>query len=176
LDFNFWLGIIVATILAVPAGVIAIALHSRIVRYLDSRRITSHEKRAQAARRFYQIIQDLRSGRRDKYIYMLRGLISIILSFVLGVIALVGAGVILALTPLWSSTALVLDWSQARPFIITLFLFFVTYFGMFICFAGLRRFRRITNALEDFDTYERDFLSKWGTQENMDTPKPPHTE
>jgi hypothetical protein len=160
MDSSFWLGVMVTTILAIPAGVVAIALHGRMVRYLDSRKITSREKHAKAAKDFYKIVQDLRAGRRDKYIYMLEVVSVIVVCSVIAMVTITGAIVILALAPISLP-------ENANVLLIVMGLVFLSFLFAFLCSLSIRRSRDVTNALEDFDSYERDFISKWGTPNDI---------
>jgi hypothetical protein len=166
MDSTFWLGIGVATLLAVPAGVLAIWLHGRLVQYLDSRRVTCSEKRLREEHRFHKLILDLRTGRRDKYIYMLRMLIGVVIPFLTAVVCLTGAMIVIPNIPFPSDPySFHLDDKQLISLFIIAILLFMSMVGLFGASLTLNRFREITNALEDFEKYEKDFNSKWGVSD-----------
>lgn len=164
MDSSFWLGVLVTTVLAVPAGMLAIFLHGKLVQFLDSRRLISHENRKRAAVAFHKIILDLQNGRRDKNIYMLRIATGLITGTVSAISCIVGLIVVAALTPGQAndfSLESFLDVTRATHGMM-LYLMFGSLFFMFITRSTLNRFRKITSALENFDRYEAMYRSKWG--------------
>ncbi len=67
---SFWAGIVATVVLAIPLGMLANFCYYRLVSFLDSRRITSQKKNRKRALEFDGIVNDLRAGRRDRYLYI----------------------------------------------------------------------------------------------------------
>jgi Na+-transporting NADH:ubiquinone oxidoreductase subunit NqrD len=164
MDSSFWLGVVVTTVLAVPAGMLAIFLYGRFVQLLDSRKLISQEKRKKAAIAFHKLILDLRSGRRDKYTYMLRMALSGFSGLSAAVTCVIGVAIVSALTPAqgngWSLESFVDGTRATHGFV--LFLMFAGLVFMFLAHSILNRFRKIARALENFDRYETQYRSRWG--------------
>lgn len=154
--------------------VIAIALHQRFVNFLDTRRTSAHKKRAKNAKQFYKLVQELRSGRRDKYLYFLRLVSAITIAFIVSFVGFMGAFIVIALMAdtlpdyqLWPHNSG--EWHRTA---IVLGLFFIATIFSFMTFLGTRKFDDLRNALEDFETYERDFTAKWSAPPSEKLKKP----
>jgi|SRR5215831_3775472 len=91
MDAQFWLGVIVTLVGGTIVSVLANLAHPKIVAYLDSRKLLSEEKRRRQAETFHALIVDLRTGHRDRHVYMLRVAIGVLAATVVAVGALVGA-------------------------------------------------------------------------------------
>ena len=155
---SFWAGIAATAILAIPLGILANACYYKLVSYLDSRKITSQQKSRKRAFELDAIINDLRLGRRDRYIYMLRMVMGQIAAFLICVVNLAAAGVVLALVPSRNSFEPVL----LHPLLVLIALLAFAMFGVLMLQLTARRFRTITNALEKYEDYKENLIKQWG--------------
>jgi hypothetical protein len=158
MDTQFWLGVGVTLVGGTIVTVLANLAHPKIVAYLDSRKLLSQEKRRRQAEKFHALILDLRTGRRDRHVYMLRVAVGVIVAFVLAIGGIVGAAttatVVMAIFPEASGDSFAWDPHKLTHAIIPLAMMFFGMFGMWIAELAMRRFREITNALEKFDEYD----------------------
>jgi hypothetical protein len=152
----YWKGLAVGLALSFAASVAANLFHNKIIRALDRGRIVSHQRLKTRADRFYKLVSQLHSGKRDKYFY--------IGHIILGaLVALIGSStsiilcVIVAPKP---SPIDLLPWSpETFPVYATAFL---AYFFLLLFVLLLRRFYRVRRALEDFDAFEAEHHKRWG--------------
>jgi hypothetical protein len=154
----FWIGLAVGAILSFAASVVANILHNQITNLLDKRKIASQSKRYATAAQFHALIKDLHSGKRDRYLYLMRLVIQIAVASTTAFTSLAAVGVVIALT-------------EGEPNIdvfnpkhrITLGLTFMSLIFIFIYMGATKRFRDITNAIDDFDTFDGEFKAKWSS-------------
>ncbi len=155
---SFWGGIVVTAILSVPIGILANFSYYKLVSYLDSRKIISQRKNKKRALALDAVVSDLRAGRRDRYAYMLRTTMAIIVAFILSISSISAGTVILALVPIEPRFEI----HQLRVLFLLISLFGTSVFGVVLAASATERFRSITNALEKYDDYRTDFQKKWG--------------
>jgi hypothetical protein len=67
-DLGFWMGI-TALALAIPLGIASNLLTSRLVAYLERRRLIKTHKTREQAIQTYKRIKAFHEGKRDKYPY-----------------------------------------------------------------------------------------------------------
>jgi hypothetical protein len=131
MDTQFWLGVGVTLVGGTIVTVLANLAHPKIVAYLDSRKLLSQEKRRRQAEKFHALILDLRTGRRDRHVYMLRVAVGVIVAFVLAIGGIVGAAttatVVMAIFPEASGDSFAWDPHKLTHAIIPLAMMF---FGM----------------------------------------------
>jgi hypothetical protein len=162
---EFWQGVTVSLVGGGVIGLIVTVLanlaHPKVVAYLDSRKLLSIEKRKRTAAKLHSLILDLHENRRDKHIYLLSVAVALILLCTVTVGVMSAAIVIIALLPQRPEPV---EWSLvARPFVTAGFLFFVGLFGIAVLLFGVRVFREITKALENFEQYDAAYKRKWGS-------------
>jgi hypothetical protein len=151
---TFWIGIIVGGVLSLAASICANLLHNRILGVLDNRKLAAQSKRFSKAAEFHTLIEQLHSGDRNKYIYLMRMCVTIIGSF-LSAMVMAGAGcVISTISPasLHEVTASLL---------MQLGLFFLSVSMLYLYQKSTVRFRAIMNSLDEFDRFDAEFREKW---------------
>src|SRR4051812_37844988 len=72
MDTTFWIGIGIGAALSLLASIIANIYNVKILSFLEARKLTSHSKHRAKAERLREFILDLRSGRTDRYMFMMR--------------------------------------------------------------------------------------------------------
>jgi hypothetical protein len=167
MGFSFWVGITIGGVISVLASFAANLFHSRMVDFLDSRKLGFQERRRKSALRLHRVIGSLHSGKRDKYIYMLWLSGAVWGSFLTGIVALAAATIIasLGLPPPDVSVVSVLVDPVSKTRLLSAFaMMFMSTFGIFNTLYSMRRFREITEALDNFEKYEADFREKWGKE------------
>src|SRR5436190_5572016 len=92
------MGLLAGFALSIVASVVANLLHSRILGFLDNRRLVSSEKRRRKAAAVHEIITELHEGKRNKYFYMLRLAMAFMLAATIGICALFSAITLMALS------------------------------------------------------------------------------
>jgi hypothetical protein len=166
MDASFWIGAGMSGALSLLASVFANIYHSRIIEFLDNRKIVSHTKRKKNAIKFNSIVVQLHNGERDKYFYMARIVSGIVISFVFATTSVASCLIIMALGADVPDYAFPLP-SHITPLLVirlvyVTILLFSSLFGFFVAVISMRRFREITSALENFETYQAHYRAKWG--------------
>jgi hypothetical protein len=164
MGFSFWIGIAVGGVVSLLASFAANFFHSRMVNFLDSRKLGFQKRRRKNAHRLHSTIESLHSGKRDKYLYVLWLLQNATFAFVLGLGALLTGLIIVVLgrtSPDSSISDLLADPVAKERFLGTTFLLFVSLSSFFTAMSSIWRVREIQKALDNFDEYEADFRKKW---------------
>ena len=156
----FWAGIGIASVIGLAMNILANLSHSKIVAFLDSRKITSHEKRRKKALQLNDIITDLHDGRRDKYIYILRMLLSGFGAMTFSITTTVGMLIILALAPKVPHFTSV---EELKVPIMALFLMSSAFYTLYLGYYTLRRIRFIANTLDRYEEYKAAFAQRWSS-------------
>jgi len=152
----FWGGIVLGGVLSYAMSILANLSQSKVVSYLDSRKLVSHEKKQSKALDLHRVICDLHAGRRDRYAYMLRMISGANISFLMSTVSLAGVGVILALVPEVDAPEYTL--ARLKPLGISMILLLVSSLGLYTFIYTIERFRYVTNALEGFEKYRAKFI------------------
>jgi hypothetical protein len=110
-DLGFWMGI-TALALAIPLGIASNLLTSRLVAYLERRRLIKTHKTREQAIQTYKRIKAFREGRRDKYpYYMMLVSLAIICAIAASTIIIVLCLVLprFEIAILWGTSAFILS-------------------------------------------------------------------
>jgi hypothetical protein len=70
MDMTFWIGLGIGALLSVLGSIIANVYHDRIISILGNRKLAAQSNRYTKAEKIYNLVRELHSGERDKYIYM----------------------------------------------------------------------------------------------------------
>ena len=159
MDITFWIGIGIGAVLSLFASIAANLFHSRINGYLEKRKFVSQTKRKHRAFRLHQIIVDIHSGKRDKYLYVLRQSTGIIVSATILISALSSALVVFALLPVPTPNEPVLP--HAPFFFSMLMLGLLTGFGAMLLSFITNDLNAVDSALEDYSRYLAEFEARW---------------
>jgi hypothetical protein len=152
----FWAGVGITAIVGLVTNVLANLYHNKIVAFLDSRKITSHEKRKTKAFALHKIITALHEGRRDRYIYVITVLGGIIVGITCAASFLAGALVTIA--------PVIFDLSGPGSASSVLIGVFMVSISLFFCLLSLRDIKRlnyIIKAIEDYKRYKDLFEQQW---------------
>jgi hypothetical protein len=95
MDAIFWIGILIGFLLSLAASVVANLFHGRIIAFFDSRKIAKQSNNFKKADAFHKLIEDLHSGKRDKYAYLNRLAARMVMGAVIA-FQFITAGLILA--------------------------------------------------------------------------------
>ena len=159
----FWAGIAISTVIGIAINIFTNLTHNKIVSWLDTRKLISQEKRRSAAVQLNKIVNEIHSGKRDRTSYIIRIAISIIFSSTMVTAATVLGIGLMALFPIkgWSFFP---DIQHLEPKLAVSFAFalILQYMGIGFMIISLRRFRQVTNALDNYDEYQAKFITQWG--------------
>ena len=163
MDYIFWIGLAIGAILSFAASVVANILHTRITDLLDRRKTVTQSKRYAAATKFHTLIEELHSGKRDKYVYLMGVAVITIVSFS----ASVALGAALVVLPAFK----IQDTGYfdifglpdlSNPFdLLTLCVAFLCMIFLSASLLSLRAFLNVASALDDFDEFDAEFKAKW---------------
>jgi hypothetical protein len=80
LETKDWIILVVGCVIGFVPALAAGLLTNPILKFLEDRKLVSQSKRFAKATRFHKLVTDLHSGTIDKYIFMMRMLVTIIVS------------------------------------------------------------------------------------------------
>jgi hypothetical protein len=164
MDKNFWLGVVVTTFLAIPAAMLASYLQALLSRYMDKQKPVKLGKRKQKAEYIFKQVAALHSGRVDKYLYFLQLLTSVSIGFLSAQIFFVG-GMLVVVQNKYPNPAELFDLrvpDKLLNLVLAASLLFVALLFQFIAVIGSTKYRRYSSALRNFDSFKKDFETKWG--------------
>jgi hypothetical protein len=140
---GFWVGII-SLVLAIPLGIASNLPTTRLLSYLERRRLIKARKTRQQALQVYKRVRAFQEGRSDKYPFYLLLASSAVLCAIASSTILVG---VLLISPSVENTVLSLVVSFALALVAIVLL------------AGIYETAR---QLERFDDYKKEFEERWG--------------
>ena len=135
---------VIGLVLAIPLGIASNLLTSRLISFLEKRKLIKTHKTRQQALLVYNRIRAFKEGRRDRYpFYLLLAALSVICAVAASTIVIV----ILLILPSFETvgTSLVVAFGLA---VISLALLLVLY--------------ETARQLERFDDYKKEFEARWG--------------
>jgi uncharacterized membrane protein YfcA len=157
LETKDWITLIIGGLIGFIPALVAGFLIDPILKFLEARKLISRSKRFQKAAKFHKLVTDLRSGRIDKYLYMLRLLVPIIVgilsAFIFGIV-----GLFLTL----ASKLIQGDADVKIAITINLFVSGVISGGMaYIYVRASSHYRSIMWALNGFEEFDAEFKQRW---------------
>jgi len=153
----FWAGIIISAVLSIPTAVLGNYAYYRILAYLESRKIVTQEKSKKRAFAFKAVIDEIRAGKRDKYVYVFRLYFAALFFTLASILFCCAGGVIIALVP----TADRFTLGTLRPTATCLIFLLFALFGELIGSRMLVRVKRLIRALDDYESYAAEFKKRW---------------
>jgi Flp pilus assembly protein TadB len=143
-DTALWIGV-ASLVLAIPLGIASNLLTSRLISYLEKRKLIKANKTRQQAIQIYHRIRAFRGGKRDKYPYYILLAISAVLFAIAGSTIVI---VVLLISPSFETA--------------------VVSFGL-ACVMALMSVGFVTaRQLERFDDYKKEFEERWGPLDEND--------
>lgn len=164
MDRIFWIGIVIGTLLSFAASIAANLIESRINGFFAKRKSVSQEKMKRRALELHCIIAELHSGKRDRYLYMSRLLAVLVIRSVMVLTFAASAIVIAALVPnappprggwFW------IDPHSYRALGGALAQLFFCNVALYSVYRSGDRYRKIANALDDYEAYLAEFNDRW---------------
>jgi ABC-type Co2+ transport system permease subunit len=142
-DLGFLMGI-TALVLAIPLGIASNLLTSRLVAYLEKRRLIKTHKTREQALHNYKRIKAFREGKRDKYPYYM---------------LLVSLAVISAIV---ACTIVIAALVSSPTFEVTMILLSTAFLIAILSAVFLVGIYETARQLERFNDYKKEFEQRWG--------------
>jgi hypothetical protein len=155
----FWASIIVGTAFGFVGSILANFIHNPLLALLDRWRVSSRRKRFAREEQFQQFLSDLKTGKIDKYIFLIRICATMVMGF-LGMLICTAIGILLS-------------YITDRPDAFPVEVFFGLSAGFFRSFyvVAAARFQAVSYGLANFDKLRTEFNDNWA--EHLDGIEPP---
>lgn len=160
MDEGIWIGLTIGGVISLLASIAANLLHTKLVAFLDKKKLVSHEKRRKKAMELNSVIRALHTGERNREIYFTRLTIIAFLCFAVAMVAFIGSGIVLAII-ISLATEPSLDLATGFRVCIFLVMFLLTHTFLLLAYLEIQRLRRIKYATDNFAEYEIDFRNRW---------------
>jgi len=160
----FWAGIAISAVIGLITNVFTNIYNSKVLDFLENRKVITHEKRRSKAMKLHKIITDLHSGKRDKTHYLVLQCTSIVIAFTATIACFSAVMVILALSPHTGP----IDFSntlQLQAFVSMSLLTLFAYFCLTVAIIHVVKLGRVGTAVENFEKYEKEFKARWGERQ-----------
>jgi hypothetical protein len=154
----FWASIFLGTVFGFLGSVVANLIHNPVLVLIDRWRLSSQKKRFAREAEFHQFLSDLKAGRSDKYIFLVRICATMMMGFLGALICGVGG--------------FLLSYLSDRPDAMIL------RFALGLCSGGLfsfyllaaARYQAVAWGLSNFEKLDAEFKQKWAARLNEPTP------
>jgi hypothetical protein len=145
MDIDVGLAIaVIGLVLAIPLGIAANLLTSRLISFLEKRKLIKTHKTRQQALQIYNRTRAFKEGRRDRYPYYMM---------------LTGSAVVCAVV---ASTVVIVIVLVSPNFEIAVVMFGIAIMFALMSVALFAAIYETTRKLERFDDYKKEFEALWG--------------
>lgn len=152
MDAQFWLGVLITSVIAVIINIVTQLFHPRLLAFLDARRMKKLEKSKDQALRLFNRTKAFHEGTKDRYPFYIMLATGAVLSFVAAAATLV---------------IVFVRWPAEPDFALVLAFLFLCLSAL--CFLAIYATAR---TLEDFEAYRVRFEAQWGpTEEPPPSPR-----
>jgi hypothetical protein len=144
----FWASIVLSFIVSVIANLI----HDPLLFLVGRWRFSSKKKRFEREAQFHQFIADIKSGKQDRYVYLVR----ICATMVMGFLGMMICG----------ATGILLEYISDRPDARMLEFLFGLGSGFFLSFylTAAARYHVVSYGLANFEKLDAEFKKRWSAQ------------
>jgi hypothetical protein len=152
----FWASILLGAVFGFLGSVVANLIHNPLLVLVDRWRLSSRKKRFAREAAFHQFVSDLKSGKIDKYIFLVRICATMIMGFLGALICGVGG--------------FLLSYLSERPDAMMLrFALGLSSGGLFSFYLlAAARYQAVAWGLGNFDKLDAEFKQKWAAGLNDD--------
>jgi hypothetical protein len=153
----FWVSILFGTVFGFLGSIAANLIHNPLLGLIDKWRLSSEKNRFAREVEFHQFISDLKTGKTDKYIYLVRICAMMVMGF-LGSLICGGTGILLSY---------VSNRPDAQMFEYGLGVgsgFFLSFYVL-----AAARYHAVAYSLNNFENLDADFKQKLAAQPNTPT-------
>jgi hypothetical protein len=152
----FWASIVLGTVFGFLGSVVANLIHNPLLVLIDRLRLSSEKKRFAREAAFHQLLSDLKTGKVDKYIYLIRLCATMTMGFLGALICSVGGFLLSYLS----------DRPDAMILRFALGLFAGGLFSFYLLAAS--RHQVVVWGLSIFEKLDAEFKEKWAARLNDD--------
>jgi hypothetical protein len=172
MDAQFWWGIVggvaVTILLGLPLNFFANIYTPNLVDGWNRKKSARQERSKAKALASYNIVTELRSGKRDRYLYLLGEYIGVLVGFLLTVLCVTFTTLLLVLFSLHRSgeKGVTEQWLLVAPeatLSVALILMVLTSLVMLITFSLNARVTTLKWRLDHFEEYRAQIEKKWGS-------------
>jgi hypothetical protein len=158
---GFWAAILFGAVFGFLGSIAANLIHNPLLALIDRWRLSSEKKRFAREAEFHQFISDLKTGKIDKYIYLVRICATMVMGF-LGSLICGGTGILLS-------------YGSNRPDAQMFEYGLGVSSGFFLSFyvVGAARYHAVAYGLNNFEKLDAEFQRKLAARPNENTRNAP---